>query len=206
MKLFKKLLFFTLLLFSTHGHSVEITALLGYRGGGEFIDETSATKYEIASSDIYGLLISFPYERGKTYELYYSHQSSELGTTDISLPPVAPATVGEIPFNIDYLHLGGTAPIIDEKKLKTFLSGGLGFTYLRPDISGVESDLRLSLSIGLGLKYLLTERIALRLETRGLATLFNNNSVLLCNGGCSLTVSGNFFLQTEVFAGVAFRF
>jgi opacity protein-like surface antigen len=205
MKNITKIILLFLLFFSSRCYSVEITPFLGYRGGGEFIDETSDTKYDIASSDIYGLLISFPATQGKTYELYYSHQSSELGTTDTSSPPAAPAST-DIPFTIDYLHLGGTTPIYDEKKLKTFLSGGVGFTYLSPDISGAESDLRLSLSIGLGLKYRLTESIALRLETRGLGTLFNNSSVLLCNGGCTLTVNGNLFLQAEVFAGVAFKF
>ena len=100
----------------------------------------------------------------------------------------------------------GTAPISDDEKLKTFVTGGLGFTYLSPDYDNAQSDLRASFSIGIGLKWPITERISLRLETRGLATLYNNNSAIFCNGGCAISVNGNLFLQGEVFAGLGFKF
>ncbi|MCK4675295.1 MAG: hypothetical protein KAT61_05230, partial [Gammaproteobacteria bacterium] len=70
----------------------------------------------------------------------------------------------------------------------------------------LQSDLRASFSIGIGLKWPVTKNIALRLETRGLATLFNSNAALFCNGGCSLSVNGSLFIQTEVFSGLAVRF
>ena len=192
--------------YSSYSHSVEVTPLLGYRSGGDVIDEASNRKHSIVSSSIAGLIISKPYEKGKTLELYYSHQSSEIKSVTITEP--APATTGgsTIPLSIDYLHLGGTTPISTDKNMLTFMSGGLGFTYLSPDFTGLQSELRASFSIGLGLKWPLTDNIALRLETRGLATLFSNNSSLFCNGGCSLKVNGNFFIQGEVFAGVAVRF
>jgi len=56
------------------------------------------------------------------------------------------------------------------------------------------------------MKWPISKRIALRLETRGFATMYNNNSAILCNGGCTLQVSGSFFLQAEVLAGLAIRF
>ena len=148
--------------------------------------------------------MSFPYEYGKTIEVYYSHQASDLNSISVSTP--TPNGTADIPLTIDYLHIGGTAPISEQKELQTFVSGGLGFTYLSPDFSGAQSDLRASLSIGVGLKWPITERIALRLETRGLATMFNNNSAIFCSGGCTIAVNGNFFLQGEVFAGLAFKF
>lgn len=193
-----------LMLLNSNSYSAEITPLLGYRGGGEFIDETTNKKHTIVSSEIYGLIVSWPYERGKTYEIYYSHQSSDINSISVTVP--SPTSTADIPLTIDYLHFGGTAPISSEKDLKTFVSGGLGFTYLSPDFTGAQSDLRASFSIGVGLKYPITERIAFRLETRGLATLFNNNSAIFCSGGCSIKINGNLFMQGEVFAGVAFRF
>lgn len=204
MKILIKIILLTLLTFSTNSYSVEVTPILGYRGGGEFIDATNDTKHTIASSEIYGLILGFPYEYGKLIEVYYSHQDSSLNSINVSQP--TPTGTADIPLTIDYLHIGGTAPITDQKDLKTFVSGGLGFTYLSPDISGSQSDMRASLSIGIGLKWPMTERIALRLETRGFATLFDSNSAILCNGGCTLKVNGNFFLQAEVFAGLAFKF
>ncbi|MBT8119731.1 MAG: outer membrane beta-barrel protein, partial [Gammaproteobacteria bacterium] len=136
--------------------------------------------------------------------VYYSHQSTNLNSITVSAP--APNNSVDIPITIDYLHFGGTAPISDDEKLKTFVSGGIGFTYMSPDYTGAQSDLRASLSIGVGLKWPMTERVSLRLETRGLATLYNNNSAIFCSGGCAIAVNGNMFLQGEVFAGIGFKF
>jgi len=204
MKIIKQLVFVSLLFFSTSSYSVEIIPLFGVRGGGEFIDQATDKKHTLESSEIVGLILSFPYEFGKTIEVYYSHQSTQLNSITISEP--APNDSVDIPITINYLHFGGTAPIVADEKLQTFVSGGLGFTYLSPDYTGAQSDLRASFSIGLGLRWPITERIALRLETRGLATLYNNNSAIFCNGGCAISVNGNLFLQGEVFAGLGFTF
>ena len=204
MKTLNNILLVTLLLLSANSYAVEITPLLGYRAGGEFVDTETEQKHTIQSSSSYGLIIGFPYGRGKDLEIYYSHQSSDLNSVNITLP--TPTTNANIPLTIDYLHIGGTAPITEEKNFKTFVSGGFGFTYLSPDFAGLQSDLRASLSIGVGVKWPMSQNIALRLEARGLGTLFNSNSTLFCNGGCSLTVNGSLFFQTEVFAGLAIKF
>ena len=204
MNIVKKLLLPTLLLFSSAAHSVEITPLLALRGGGDFVDTETNKNHTVVSSDAFGVIISFPHERGKTLEIYYSHQSSDINSVDVDLS----STTGkaDIPLEINYLHIGGTTPINRDDTLDTFVSGGLGFTYLSPDLNGLQSDLRASFSIGVGLKWPLTNNIALRLETRALATLYNSNSALFCNGGCSLAVDGNLFVQAEIFAGIAVRF
>ncbi len=204
MKILSRNLLFTLLLFSTNIYSVEIIPLLGFRGGGEFTDNSTDQKHTLESSEVYGLILSWPYERGKNIEVYYSHQSTQLNSISTTEP--APNNVVNIPMTIDYLHIGGTAPISDEGKLKTFVTGGLGFTYSSADYTDAQSDLRASFSIGIGLKWPMTERISLRLETRGLATLYDNNSAIFCNGGCAISVNGNLFLQGEVFAGLGFKF
>lgn len=204
MKKLKNLLIVTLFVSSAGSYAVEVTPLYGYRGGGEFIDNDTQQKHTVQSSEMYGFIIGFPYERGKDWEIYYSHQSSDIRSVNLTQP--ATTSTADIPLTIDYLHIGGTAPISEENKLKTFVSGGVGFTYLSPDFSGFQSDLRASLSIGIGLKYFLSENIAVRLEARGLGTLFNSNAALFCNGGCSLSVNGSLFTQIEAFAGLAFRF
>lgn len=200
----KYISFAALLLSSSNSFGVEITPLYGYRGGGEFIDNITQQKHTTDSSEIYGVIIGFPYERGKDWEIYYSHQSSKLRSVSLTSP--APTSTADIPLSIDYLHLGGTAPISEQDKMKTFVSGGLGFTYLSPDFSGFQSDLRASLSIGIGMKYYFTDNLALRLESRVLGTMFNSNAALFCNGGCSLSINGSLFVQAEAFAGLVFRF
>jgi len=189
----------------THSNAVELTPLFGYRGGGDFIDTTTDTTHTVRSSDIYGLIVGFPYDYKRDFEIYYSHQSSELSSITITEPTTTTET---IPLSIDYLHFGGTAPVSENKNngMTTFVTGGLGFTYLSPDFSGLQSDLRASFSIGFGMKWPLAENIALRLETRGFATLFDNNSTIFCSGGCAISISGNLFMQGEVFAGIGFKF
>ena len=204
MKIINALFFSSILLFSTSSYSVEIIPLLGFRGGGEFVDETTDQTHTLESSEIAGLILSFPYEFGKTFEIYYSHQSTQLNSISISEPAANDSV--NIPLTIDYLHFGGTAPIVADENLQTFVSGGLGFTYMSPDYTGAQSDLRASFSIGLGLRWPITDIISLRLETRGLATLYNNNSAIFCSGGCAISVNGNLFLQGEVFAGLGFKF
>lgn len=204
MKTITKTVFASLLFFSSSSHSVEIIPLLGYRGGGDYVDDTTDQTHTLESTEVYGLILSWPYERGKNFEIYYSHQSTQLNSITVSAPP--PDDNTNIPLTIDYLHFGGTAPISDEEKLKTFVSGGLGFTYTSPDFTGAQSDLRASFSIGVGMKWPMTDKISLRLETRGLATLYDNNSAIFCSGGCAISVNGNLILQGEVFAGIGFRF
>lgn len=196
----------SILFFSTNVSAVEITPLVGYRNGGEFVDTDTNKKHTIESSDMYGLIIGWPLDKQHDMEIYYSHQSSKLKSVEVNDLPTITSTTTDIPLTVDYLHIGGTAPITNTGPVLTFVTGGLGFAYLSPDISGLQSDLRASFSIGLGMKYLFTKNIALRLETRGLATLFNSNSALFCNGGCSLSVNGSLFWQAEVFAGLGFKF
>jgi len=190
---------------TTPVYALEITPIFGYRAGGDFIDEINDKKHTINSASTFGIIITGDkYDGGKQFEVYYSHQDSELSSVTITGPTTS--GISDIPLTIDYLHFGGTAPIGTHDKMESFVSGGLGFTYLSPDFTGLQSDLRASLSIGIGLKYLFNENVALRLETRGLATLYNNNSAIFCSGGCALKIDGNYFLQTEVFAGLAIKF
>ncbi len=188
-----------------NSNAIELIPLFGLRGGGEVVDQGSNKSHNIISSNTYGLILSKPYEFGKTLEVYYSHQSSDIREIDVNTTLLA-SNDSTIPLTIDYLHFGGTAPISDEDDFKTFVSGGLGFTYMSPDFTGLDSELRASLSLGIGLKWPFTENLALRLESRFLATLFNNNSSIFCSGGCTLTVNGNFITQGEVFAGLAYKF
>jgi len=190
--------------FSHNSYSYDLTPIYGYRIGGEFIDETNNQQHTIDSANMYGLIITIPDDIGKNYELYYSHQSSDLNS--VSFTSITTNAKVNVPLTIDYLHIGGTTPISNSDKLKTFVSGGLGFTYLSPDFEDLQSDLRASFSIGIGLKLPVSEHIAFRLEARGLATLYNNHSAIFCNGGCTLKVNGNFLLQTEIFAGLAIKF
>ena len=112
MKSLIKIILFSSLIYSTNTLAVEVTPLAGFRSGGEFIDTVTDKRHSVGSSNVYGLILGWPYERDKMIEVYYSHQSSDLESVDVEIPTVASTT--DIPLTIDYLHFGGTAPITDE--------------------------------------------------------------------------------------------
>ena len=106
-KLIAPLLLISTSVFSLQANAVELTPLYGYRAGGEFIDDLSGQKHTIRSSDIYGLIVGFPYDYKRDFEIYYSHQSSELTSISVDTPAAGSSTT--IPLTVDYLHFGGTA-------------------------------------------------------------------------------------------------
>lgn len=204
-KTFSRYLIILFLLTGSKSYSAEIIPLFGLRGGGKVIDQLANKNHNVASSNISGLILGKPYEFGKTLEIYYSHQSSDIKTINVATALNATNNV-TLPVSVHYLHFGGTAPISDKKEFKTFASGGLGFTYMSPDLIGLDSELRASISIGIGIKWPVSENIAFRVESRVLATMFNNNASIFCSGGCNLTVNGSIFTQGEVFAGLSLSF
>jgi len=117
------------------------------------VDTETNKDHTVEGSDSFGFIIGFPYEKGKTIEVYYRLQSSDINSVNVNLSSTKGIT--NIALTINYLHIGGTTPISENDDLNTFVSGGLGFTYLSPDLNGLQSDLRASFSIGVGLKSLL---------------------------------------------------
>ncbi len=76
---------------------------------------------------------------------------------------------------------------------------------------GFDSDSFFSFALGLGWQLRPTERLGLRLEARGFATLLNSDTDPFCRTGpdihlCAVRVDGTVLWQLETFAGLVFRF
>ena len=80
-----------------------------------------------------------------------------------------------------------------------------------PD-SGYSSETRFSLSLGLGAKYHISERLVLRSDIKFFSTLLNSGSGIFCGGssngggGCSVAVSGSTANQFEAGIGLGYNF
>ncbi len=199
-----RLIFAVTLLYSIHGYSLEITPVVGFIGGGAFVNNDTDQRHSLEKSNSSGFIIGISDETDKQLEMYYGQQTSHIHSVDITV--ASSSSRVDIPLTIDFVHLGGTTPITHYKIMNTYLSGGVGFSYLSPDFTGLESDLRASINLGLGMKWPFSKHIGLRLEMRGLGILFDSRSVLFCDDRCSLTVKGKLFLQAEVIAGMAIKF
>jgi len=105
-----------------------------------------------------------------------------------------------------YLHVGGTNFVGGPVGQGVYLVGGLGATLFQPGSSGYGDEVRPSLNLGIGYQAALGERVALRVEARGYATLVKSSGGLFCSGGCLFNIKGDAVTQGEAQLGLSYRF
>jgi hypothetical protein len=174
------------------------------RTGGSFQEEESDVTFDAKDSGGYGLIWNTRQNRNTEWEVYFSHQPTEVERQDPLL--VSPT------FDLDIytLQLGGTY-LFDSRGVQSFLSMTLGGTHMRADSEAGDSETYISGSIGLGLKFREGERLGFRLEGRAHGVLVQDNSRLFCRTGpeenvCAVEIEGEFFSQFEILAGITYRF
>jgi opacity protein-like surface antigen len=180
----------------------EITPFAGYTWGGEFTDTTTGDKLTVNENSNYGIMLDFKQTDESQIELYYSRQATRLQTKASGFYTGTPL----FDLDIDYIHIGGTA-LMGEGKVKPFVVGTLGVTYMAPKGAGLDSATKFSLSLGGGAKILFSDHIGLRLEGRWFGTFFDGSGQAFCSSGqCLIKVQGDVFSQFVANAGIIFAF
>jgi hypothetical protein len=185
----------------SEAQGMQLTPFVGLRYGPSFTELETGNGVTLDASADFGLIVGIPWkkEHRSFLELIWSHQDADLGVRGAE-----PTLLG---LDIDYLHLGGTVPFATpNKKLETLLSGGLGATYMQADIAGSSSALFFSVSLAGGLRYHLSQRVALRFDLRGWFTINSSQGAVFCSGGCVIAISGSWFAQIEATGGVQLSF
>ena len=179
---------------------VEVTPFVGYQFGGGF--STRDGDLTIDPNANLGLVISLRTRHDGLVEFLYSRQATTLEADGIF-------ESGDLfDLNVEYLHFGGLWEIKTERT-RPILGLTVGATRLSPGISGIDDALAFSAGISGGVKHFFTDRLALRLEGRGLLSFFGSSGAIFCGyppGQCGLSVSGSNFLQIDVLAGLTFTF
>lgn len=181
--------------------NVEITPLIGYRFGGDF--DTSKDKVhhgvELSEETSYGLLTAWSFDRKRQGELLISHYNTLFSqSNDFS--------AGNTGLGITYAHIGGNVPI-SEGSMPFYVTGGFGLTHLAPKDEQLGNETRFSINVGLATKLELSERISLRLDSRIYGTFFNSDSAIFCDiDTCAVYISSDIWFQSEVSAGITYRF
>ncbi len=180
--------------------AADLTLLGGSQDGGNLnhINTDSTLQFEQAPAR--AVILGWPLDRDRDLELFYSQQQTRLGEASSNVP-----NSDLFDLDIHYLHLGGTVLSQARHGWQGFLSGGLGLSHFSPALGGAAAENRVSMSLGLGARWMPTERVGLRLESRLYGTLFNSNTAIFCSGGCQLSVSGDLLSQYAIFAGVVVR-
>lgn len=198
-KVVLSLLFFLFPLIVYADTTIYITE--SYRDGGKFQDNDSSKSFSLHQSNATSLILTKAINLTQTVEFTYSFQNTELRSDNMKLFDV----------DISYFHLGGTKQISKNDNAEFYGLGGIGATYFSPD-SDLSSETKFSLSLGLGGKYDLSERLVLRGDVKVFSTLIDSGSGIFCGGstegvgGCSVFVSGSAVNQFEAGIGLGYKF
>jgi hypothetical protein len=185
------------------------TVYAAYRDGGSFTDVTTGSSLPIEASGAWAVSLDLGLNprAGTQLQIYVSRQSSEVDARNATQPtPLGTPLPAKFPMTVTYAHVGGTVFLAKEIGQGLYLAGGIGATLFEPDLNGLANELRASVSLAAGYQLPLGERLALRFEARGYATLVNSDSALFCSGGCVISIKGNTVTQGEVQLGLSFRF
>ena len=198
------MLIFLPALTSAQESGVEITPFGGYRFGGTFETADASVEYEMEDSSSFGLILNFRHKSNTQWEIFYSQQRSEATFSETS------AIDQVVDVDIHVLQLGGTY-VGDGDKMRPYVAMTLGGTHIRTDSVDSADDTFFSGSIGIGMKFMPSSRIGIRVEARAYGTLLSSDTKLFCQTGpdqniCAVQVDGNLLTQFETFAGITFRF
>jgi len=179
----------------------QIAPHAGLRLGGGFEDFETGEKRDLEEAAAFGLALELRVrDEERWWQLWYARQGSQVKSPD-----------GSVDVDVEYLHVGGTAPINDEGRVHSYVVGGIGATRFSPSGAGLDDAVEFSASLGVGLKMPLSERVALRLEARGYLTVLDSDTAIFCRveygeGGCAFVTTGSTMFQAELTAGIAFGF
>ncbi|MGL1955847.1 MAG: outer membrane beta-barrel protein [Colwellia sp.] len=178
----------------------EITPIVGYRFGGNFDAANGEVRssVKLAEDVSYGLLLAWNVDKKRQGEFLLSHHNTEFDQFDNAITNKK--------LSITYMHVGGNLNI-SEGVVPLFVTGGLGLTHLSPDDSLLNDETRFSMNLGLMTKVDLSENISLRFGGRVYATFFNSDSHIFCNSDiCTISITSDLWIQSEVNAGLTFTF
>jgi opacity protein-like surface antigen len=179
----------------------QVVPQVGFRMGGSFEDVDTGASRQIGDAGSLGLALEWRVaDENRWVQLWYSRQATDVGTPE-----------GPFDLSVEHLHVGGTAPIDDEGRVKSYISAGIGATRFSPTGAGLQDSTHFSASLGLGLDIPLSARMALRVEARGYLTVMEADTAIFCRsdssgGACAIVASGKTLFQAELTAGVAFGF
>jgi len=187
--------------------SLEVTPFIGYRFGGDFDvnspENVGFSTIKLQEETSYGLLVAWPFEKKQQGEFLISHYNTNFTGSALASEE---SSLNDTGLGISYFHLGGNVPI-SGGALPLWVTGGIGLTHLSPDDTELTDETRFSLNIGLNTQLALSDKVSLRLGGRIYGTFFNSDSAIFCGTeACKVYISSNLWIQSEVNAGLTFKF
>ncbi len=177
---------------------VQVAPFAGYQFGGSVRSADSGQQYSFEGGLAWGGTVSLAVGRRWRVELLYSRQDGGLAPPPRAAAPTLDLTTERL-----------MAGIQEEKghgRMRYFGSFMLGATRFTPALSGLRSDTRFAMSLGLGLKRFVSDHFGLRLEARAFYTLVESGGGIFCSGGCLFVFSGSGIWQGDLSGGLVLAF
>jgi len=193
-----------MLVATTSAAAQTVTLYGGMRGGsGLHQSEPPNAGVDMSTTPAASLGIEWPSHDARPFQFFLSTQRTKL---DLSGSTTS-GTPSEMSLQVSYVHIGG----LNFFEGQTggggpYVVGGLGVTFLDPELQGTSTVVRPSMNVGLGYQWPLGPSLSLRTELRGYITVINSSSSLFCSGGCVLKIQGDALTQFEGMVGLHFGF
>lgn len=185
---------------ATNKDYVAVSGFLGGRISGDIDDSENDKKTDISNDFSQALSVAWRYSRNKETEIMFSTAKQELTS-------YSPEENYKTDVRISYLHFGGRVLFPFEDGFSTSVGLGLGGTLFTPDDNKYDDEIKLSGSISFATRYQLSEQWALRSDLRVYGTVLDSNSTMFCdNNVCLVHLEGEVYVQSDIMAGIEYKF
>lgn len=179
--------------------TVEITPFAGYRFGGDFFELAVPGPVDRDGAPSAGVLLDVPLHDGLSFEALVTHQSAGFAIPAVGFgPPVHEHVVVQH-------FLGGGLQEFGFGRVRPFLTGTVGLS--RYAVPG-DSEIRVALAAGGGVKLYPWKMVGVRLDSRFYATFvdLDSHATVCAPGRCFFALDAAIVWQAEFIAGLVFRF
>ena len=179
--------------------TLEVTPFAGYRFGGDFFEIVTGQRVDLDGAPSFGVTVDVPLWDGIQIEGLFTHQHAHVL---IPAGPFRPAARWQI--SVDHWQGGGLQEF-GGGRIRPFLTGTFGLTrYAAAD----DSEIRIALGAGGGVKMFPSRRVGVRLDGRVFATFVDADASLgVCGvGTCFIRFRADIVWQADFTAGVVLRF
>jgi len=184
--------------YSTLAQKVEITPMGGFNFGGTL--NTVRGELKIRNNAEWGLMASYRLNKIANIELSYTGIQTNI---EHEVSRGLDEDYGD--FMISYFMIGSTKELKPDEKLRPFGNLSFGGVWFDPQSNLYDDEFMFAFSAGVGIKYFLSDRVGIRLQTRLLSPIWGAGVGISCGtgGGCGAGVSStSLFLSGDVSGGL----
>ena len=183
--------------------SIEVTPVMGVQSGGSLQVEEGLLR--LAGAPGYGIILGLLVKEDGFAELVYHRQETEVGLRRDGFA----GTEKLFDLTVHYFQIGGQMSY-PRGVLAPFITLSVGGSVLDPRDRGRESEWGWAGILGVGVKLMPIDRLALRVQARAFGSILNATSSFFCQvsegGVCYVSIQGSGLTQGDLSAGLTVTF